>query len=164
MEAGIDPFSGFSTGSLKLLPDSHGFIHIRSRDPREPPRIDPRYFVELSDQETGVALLQLIRRIAARPEMWRLIIEETRPGPEVGDHALLEYARETGQTAWHTVGTCRMRRAGEGAVDGRLRVRGVDGLRVIDASVMPTIVSSNINAATIRIGERGADMVREDAR
>ena len=165
MEAGMDPFSGFSIGGFKLRPESHGFLHIRSSNPSESPRIDPRYFEQSSDRETAVALLQMIRRIAAQPVLRQLIVEETRPGPQINDHdGLLEYARETGQTAWHTIGTCRMGQLGSGVVDARLRVHGVAGLRVIDASVMPTIASSNINAAVIMIGERGADFVLEDAR
>lgn len=162
--AGIDPYSGFSIGGFKLQPQSRGFIHIRSRNPREYPRIDPHYLADHEDRETAVALLRLIRRIAAQPALRPFIVKEQRPGPKVGDDALLEYARETGQTAWHTVGTCRMGPPGEAVVDARLRVHGVAGLRVIDASVMPTIASSNTNAAAIMVGERGADLVLEDAR
>ena len=89
------------------------------------------------------------------------IVAERRPGPEVADDAgLLEYVRQTGQTAWHTVGTCRMGAAGDSVVDARLRVHGVEALRVVDVSVMPSIVSSNTNAAGIMIGEKGADLVR----
>jgi choline dehydrogenase len=162
---GIDPFSGFSVGGFKLQPESRGSIHIRSRDPREYPRIDPRYLAERGDRETAVALLRLIRRIAAQPALRPYIVCEERPGPAtIDDAGLLDYARETGQTAWHTVGTCRMGRRGEGVVDARLRVHDVVGLRVIDTSVMPTIPSSNTNAAAIMVGERGAAMILEDAR
>ena len=165
MDAGMDPFSGFSIGGFKLRPESHGFLHIRSPNPSESPRIDPRYLEQAADRETAVALLQMIRRIAAQPVLRQLIVKETRPGPQIDDQdGLLEYARETGQTAWHTIGTCKMGQPGDGVVDSRLRVYGVAGLRVIDASVMPTIASSNINAAVIMIGERGADFVQEDAR
>jgi choline dehydrogenase len=164
--AGIDPYSGFSIGGFKLQPLSHGSIHVRTRDARDPPRIDPRYLAEAADRDTAVGLLRLIRRIARQPAMQRYIVREDRPGPATDDDAdaLLEYARDTGQTAWHTVGTCRMGAPGEGVVDPRLRVHGVAGLRVIDASVMPTIPSSNTNAAAIMVGERGADLVLEDAR
>ena len=164
-EAGIDPYSGFSIGGFKLLPESRGSIHVRSRNPREYPRIDPRYLTQAADRKTAVALLRLIRRISVQPALRPYIVKEDRPGPQGGDSddVLLEYARETGQTAWHAVGTCRMGQPGEGVVDARLRVYGVAGLRVIDASVMPTIPSSNINAAAIMIGERGADLVLEDA-
>lgn len=163
-EAGIDPFPGFSVGGFKLHPLSRGYVHIQSADPRTAPRIDPNYLADASDQQTAVDLLRLIRRIAAQPAMKPYIVEENRPGPAVcDDAALLDYARDCGQTAWHTVGTCRMGSEGNSVVDSRLRVHGVRGLRVIDASIMPTIASSNTMAAAIMIGERGADLVLEDA-
>lgn len=165
MERGIDPYSGFSIGGFKLHPQSRGFVHIRSADPKEPPRIHPNYLSHTTDQETAVALLRLIRRIARQPALKPYIVKEHRPGTEVSDAAaLLEYARDTGQTAWHTVGTCRMGGTQDSVVDARLRVYGVEGIRVIDASIMPTIASSNTVAAAIMIGERGADLVLEDAR
>jgi choline dehydrogenase len=162
--AGIDPFSGFSIGGFKLHPDSRGSIHIRSREVRDPPAIQPNYLSHPADRADGVALLRLIRRIASQPSMKPLIVAEHRPGPQVTDDAeLLDYARESGQTAWHTVGTCRMGDEADSVVDPRLRVHGVQGLRVIDASVMPTIASSNTNAPAMMIGERGADLVLQDA-
>jgi len=164
-EGGIDPYSGFSIGGFKLHPLSRGSIHVRSRDVREQPRIDPRYLAEPGDRDTAVGLLRLIRRIASQPALRRYIVQEDRPGKAVDDDAgLLEYVRETGQTAWHTVSTCRMGSAGDAVVDTRLRVHGASGLRVVDASVFPTIPSSNTNAAAIMLGERGADFVMEDAR
>jgi choline dehydrogenase len=165
VEGGIDQFSGFSVGGFKLRPRSRGSIHACSRDPLMAPSIQPNYLSDPTDQADAVALLRLIRRIAAQPSMKRLIVAEHRPGPAVaGDAELLDFARESGQTAWHTVGSCRMGRADDSVVDARLRVHGVQGLRVIDASVMPTIVSSNTNAPAMMIGERGADLVLEDAR
>lgn len=161
---GIDRYSGFSIGGFKLHPRSRGCLHIRSRDPAEYPKIEARYLTDASDRDTAVALLRLVRRIASQSALEPFIVKEHRPGAEVdGDDALLDYARQTGQTAWHTVGTCRMGAPGEGVVDSRLRVHGVSGLRVIDASVMPTIPSSNTNAAAIMIGERGADFMLQDA-
>ncbi len=163
-EAGIDPFPGFSIGGFKLHPKSRGYVHVASADPRDPPRINPNYFCDESDQKTAVSLLRLIRRIASQPAMKPYIVEESRPGPQVDDDAaLLDYARDCGQTAWHTVGSCRMGAARDSVVDPRLRVHGVQGLRVVDASIMPTIASSNTMAAAIMIGERGADLVLEDA-
>jgi choline dehydrogenase len=162
--AGIDPFSGFSLGGFQLHPHSRGSVHARSRDPLEHPRIEPRYFTDPRDRETGLAMLRLIRRVAADPALQPAIVRETRPGPEVADDAsLLDYARGCGQTAWHTVGTCRMGPEADSVVDERLRVHGVRGLRVADASVMPTIASSNTNAPSIMIGEKAADLVRTDA-
>ncbi len=162
--AGIDPFSGFSLGGFQLHPRSRGSIHARSRDPLEHPRIEPNYFTDALDRETGLAMLRLIRRIAGEPAMQAAIVRETRPGPEVrDDEALLDYARGCGQTAWHTVGTCRMGPEADSVVDARLRVHGVAKLRVADASVMPTIPSSNTNAPSIMIGEKAADLVLADA-
>jgi len=162
--AGIDPFPGFSIGGFQLHPWSRGSIHAVSRDPLEHPCIEPGYFTDERDRSTGLAMLRLIRRVAAQPAMQAGIVRETRPGPEVDrDEALLDYARGCGQTAWHTVGTCRMGSVSEAVVDARLRVHGVARLRVADASVMPTIPSSNTNAPSIMIGEKAADLVREDA-
>jgi choline dehydrogenase len=161
--AGIDPFSGFSIGGFKLHPASRGSCHIRSRDILEQPSIQPNYLSHEADRRDAVALLRLVRRIASQASMKRCIVEETRPGPAVAsDEELLAYAREIGQTAWHTVGTCRMGAEDDSVVDARLRVHGVQALRVIDASVMPTIVSSNTNAPAMMIGERGADLVLRD--
>jgi choline dehydrogenase len=161
---GIDRYSGFSIGGFALYPKSRGSIHLRTPDPRQPPRIQPNYLAHPDDRDATLRLLKLIRRIASQGPMLRYIVDERRPGTQVHtDEALLDYARETGQTAWHAVGTCRMGSAADGVVDSRLRVHGVRGLRVIDASIMPTIASSNTNAAAIMIGERGAQFVLEDA-
>jgi len=162
---GIDPFSGFSIGGFKLYPESRGYCHIESPDPLVHPHIQPNYLMSENDQNTAVALLRLIRNIASQSFLSQVIVKEHRPGPRVTDDAaLLEYIRETGQTAWHTVGTCSMGGAPGSVVDECLRVRGVNGLRVIDISVMPTIASSNTNAPAIMIGEKGADLVAADAR
>jgi choline dehydrogenase len=163
--AGIDPFPGFSLGGFQLHPRSRGSIHIRSTDPLAHPKIEPNYFTDELDRRTGLAMLRLIRRVAESPTMRSLIVRETRPGPSVQDDAeLLDYARGSGQTAWHTVGTCRMGGPADSVVDTKLRVHGVQKLRVVDASVMPTIPSSNTNAPSIMMGERGADLVLADAR
>lgn len=162
---GIDPYPGFSIGGFKLHPESHGSIHLRSRDPREHPRIQPNYLAHPADRDTALALLRLVRRIASQASLRPLIVAEHRPGPAIADDAaLLDYIRATGQTSWHTVGTCRMGPQTDAVVDERLRVHGVQSLRVIDVSVMRSIASSNTNAAAIMIGEKGADLVLEDAR
>ncbi|MCU4161942.1 GMC family oxidoreductase N-terminal domain-containing protein [Acidiphilium sp. AL] len=162
--AGIDSYSGFSIGGFKLYPESRGSVHIGSPDPMRPPKIQPNYLSHPDDITHAAQLLRTIRRIAARPAMRRLIVAEHRPGPDVVEDAVLrEYARDTGQTAWHTVGTCRIGPPDQGVVDDRLRVHGVHGLRVVDTSVMPTLASSNTNAPAIMVGERGADFVLEDA-
>ncbi len=165
-DKGIDPYSGFSIGGFKLHPASRGTIHIGSADPSAPPRIQPNYLSHPSDRKTAIALLRLVRKIAAQPALSPLVVAERRPGPDVADEeGLLDYIRATGQTAWHTVGTCRMGSSRQDAVvNPRLQVHGLEGLRIADASIMPTIVSSNTNAPSIMVGEKAADMVLEDAR
>jgi choline dehydrogenase len=158
---GIDPFSGFSIGGFRLHPRSAGGTHVVSTDPIVAPSIRPNYLADEDDRRAAVDLLRLIERIAAQPALAPFIVEETRPGP-CDDDALLAYARETGQTAWHTVGTCRMGAPADSVVDERLRVHGVERLRVADASVMPTIVSSNTNAPAMMIGEKAAAMILEE--
>jgi choline dehydrogenase len=158
--AGMDPWSGFSVGGFMLYPHSRGSIHCTSSDPNAAPSIQPNYLSDPRDAQTTVNMLRLIREIADQPRMREVVIEENRPGPAaMSDEALLEYAKEIGQTAWHTVGTCRMGRPDSAVVDSQLRVHGIAGLRVADASVMPTIASSNTNAPSIMIGERAADML-----
>lgn len=162
---GIDPYSGFSIGGFKLYPQSRGSIHARTPDIADPPAIQPNYLDHPEDRASAIRLLKLIRKVAAQPALEGWIVAEERPGTgATSDEALLDYARETGQTAWHTVGTCRMGVDPDAVVDPRLRVRGVTGLRVVDISVMPTIASSNTNAPAIMIGEKGAAMILEDHR
>jgi choline dehydrogenase len=162
---GIDRFSGFSIGGFKLYPRSRGSIHARTPDIADPPAIQPNYLDHPEDRRTAVRLLRLIRSVAAQPAMSGWILAEERPGAgTTSDDALLDYARETGQTAWHTVGTCRMGSDADAVVDHRLRVRGIDCLRVVDISIMPTIASSNTNAPAIMIGEKAAYMILEDHR
>jgi choline dehydrogenase len=160
---GIDPFPGFSIGGFRLHPRSTGSTHVVSTDPLAPPSIRPNYLTDDDDRRTAIDLLRLIERIAAQPALAPFIVEETRPGP-CDDAALLAYARETGQTAWHTVGTCRMGPPADSVVDPRLRVHGVERLRVADASVMPTIASSNTNAPAMMIGEKAAAMILAERR
>lgn len=162
--AGIDPWSGFSIGGFMLYPRARGSIHIESADAARAPRIDPNYLGDPSDQATTVALLKLIRRIAGQPALRDVIVGEERPGSGVADDAaLLDYARATGQTAWHTVGSCRMGpSSADSVVDSELRVHGLQGLRVADISVLPTIASSNTNAPAIMVGERCADFILND--
>jgi choline dehydrogenase len=157
---GLDPWSGFSIGITPLQPHSVGSVHIRSRNPHEQPSMDPRY---LSDEADSRLLMEGIRRaraIAEQPSMKALIVRETRPGPGVADPvAMLEYIRDSVNTSWHMVGTCKMGTDSSSVVDPELRVRGIANLRVIDSSICPTIPSSNTNIPSIAIAEKGADMI-----
>jgi choline dehydrogenase len=117
-----------------------------------------------SDRDTMVRGMQLLRRIMGQPAMLRYIAEERLPGPLCQSEAeMLAYARETGTTIFHPTSTCRMGPDANAVVDERLRVRGIEGLRVVDGSVMPTVVSGNTNAAIVMIGEKGAEMILQDA-
>jgi choline dehydrogenase len=164
IKTGIDDFSGFHIGGYFLYPESRGSIHAVSMDPMVSPRIDPNYLSHPLDQDVIVRLLKMLQEIARQPSLAKLIKRPTRPGDVKSDDELLEYARKTSNTCWHPIATCRMGVEGEAVVDHRMRVYGVSGLRVVDASVMPIQVSSNTNIPTIMIGERAAEFIREDAR
>ena len=161
----LHPFSGVTGVCTLLRPESRGHVRIKSSDPRQPPAIHPNYLAALKDRETIVAGIKALRRIFAAPAMARHIDEELEPGKGCQDDGeLLDFIRRRGSTTYHPVGTCRMGQDPTAVVDQRLRVRGIAGLRVVDASIMPAVVSGNTNAATIMIGEKGADMILEDAR
>ncbi|MGB7034451.1 MAG: GMC oxidoreductase, partial [Xanthobacteraceae bacterium] len=148
----------------QLRPDSRGFVRIKSRDPAVPPAIQPRYLSARSDCDCVVDGMKLLRRVMGQPVMGKYIAAEYAPGEDCASDAdLLAYARATGTTVYHPTSTCRMGSDPNAVVDERLRVRGFEALRVIDASIMPTVVSGNTNAAAVMIGEKGADMVLEDA-
>lgn len=161
---GIDPFSGFTVGGFLLLPKSRGSVHATTSDPLALPAIQPNYLDHPDDVAGVLRILKLIRRLAQTEAFSQVIVREDQPnGAAESDEALLDYIRRTGQTAWHTAGSCRMGGDAQSVVDPRLKVRGIEGLRVIDASVFPEIPSSNTNAPAIMIGERGADLMRADA-
>ena len=161
--AAVHPFSGFMASVCQLRPDSRGFVRIKSNDPSVPPAIQPRYLSSRTDCDTIVAGFKKLRAVMNEPVMRRYIAEERKPGPDcVSDADILAYARATGTTVYHPTSTCRMGSDPSAVVDERLRVRGFERLRIIDASIMPTVVSGNTNAATVMIGEKGADMVLED--
>jgi choline dehydrogenase len=162
--ANVHPFSGFMASVCQLRPESRGFVRIKSSDPAMAPAIQPRYLSSRIDCDTIVAGFKKLRAVMNEPVMRRYIAEEHMPGPGcVSDADILAYARATGTTVYHPTSTCRMGSDPNAVVDERLRVRGFERLRVIDASIMPTVVSGNTNAATVMIGEKGADMVLEDA-
>jgi choline dehydrogenase len=161
----LHPFPGVTGNCVLLRPESRGFVRIKSSDPHQAPAIHPNYLATQRDRETIVAGVKAMRGIFQAPAMARHIAEEIEPGTGcVSDDELLDFIRRRGSTTYHPVGTCRMGQDQKAVVDERLRVRGFAGLRVIDASIMPAVVSGNTNAATIMIGEKGADMILEDAR
>lgn len=161
----VHPFSGFTLSICQLRPASRGRIAIRSRDPMQPPSMQPSYLNEEIDRRTTVAGMRAARAIAQSEPMRPFVRREVSPGPEaVCDDALLEFARNNGATIFHPSGTCKMGSDPLAVVDARLRVHGIGGLRVIDCSIMPTLVSGNTNAPVIMIAEKAVDMMREDAR
>jgi choline dehydrogenase len=136
---------------------------IQSADPSEKPVITPNYLSDPADIRVLTTGMRLARKIFASPAIAEYSAAETLPGPDITtDDGLLDYARRYGTTIYHPVGTCRMGDGPTAVVDSRLRVRGLHGLRVIDASVMPTLTTGNTNAPTIMIGEKGAAMIIED--
>jgi choline dehydrogenase-like flavoprotein len=159
---GLHPWSGFTMIAYQLRPESRGQIKLKTADPADPPAVYPTYLATDTDQRTIVAGLKLCRRLLANPHLQRFIQSEFLPGPAVqSDDQLLDFARQRGGTVYHPTSTCKMGNDPTAVVDPELRVHGIDGLRVADASIMPTVVSGNTNAATIMIGERAADMVRQ---
>jgi choline dehydrogenase len=158
---GLHKFSGFTMIAYQLRPESRGEIRLKSANPADPPAMIPNYLSDPVDQQTIVAGLKLCREVLAQPAIAKFIAEEFQPGPAVqSDADLLAYARQRGGTVYHPTSTCTMGTGQMAVVDPELRVHGVEGLRVADASVMPTVISGNTNAATIMIGEKLADMVR----
>jgi choline dehydrogenase len=159
---GLDPHSGFTIGVMALKPKSRGWVHVASTDPFAYPKIDPKYLDHPDDARVLLHGIRVVRDVASRPALKRLIVRETRPGDAVAtDAAILNYIRETTQTTWHVVGSCKMGTDAMAVVDPQLRVYGIDGLRVADSSVFPTIPSSNTNAPTIALGERAADIIKD---
>jgi choline dehydrogenase-like flavoprotein len=164
---GLHPFGAFTASVCNLRPTSRGRIALASPDPAVAPRIAPNYLSTDEDRRVAVEGLKLARTIAAQAPLARFHPEEFRPGPAVqSDQDLLRAAGDLGTTIFHPVGTAAMGPASDprAVLDERLRVRGIDGLRVIDASAMPRITSGNTNSPTIMIAEKGAAMVLEDAR
>jgi choline dehydrogenase len=162
---GLHKFSGVTTSVCQLRPESRGTIAIASADPAAPPRIVSNYLAVEADRRVLLDGMKLVRRVTGQPAFAKYVVREHLPGPEVAsDEALMAYARGYATTVFHPCGTCKMGSDAKAVVDQRLKVRGLEGLRVVDASIMPTMTSGNTNAPAIMIGEKAADMIRQDAR
>ncbi|MGC5025076.1 GMC family oxidoreductase [Tsukamurella sp. DT100] len=162
---GIDPYPGMMISSIAARPFSRGITRIVSTDPTMRPLIDPGYLTDERDIDLLSAGIAKVRSIAAQPALAWHIDTELEPGPDVATREqMTDYLRRTVSTVYHPVGTCRMGTGDDAVVDAQLRVRGVRGLRVIDASIMPTITSGNTNAPTYLIAEKGAAMLLDDQR
>jgi len=156
----LHPFNAFTASVCNLNPTSRGHVRIRSSDPATAPRIAPDYLATDDDRRIAAESLRVTRRIVAQPALARYQPREIKPGPQFeSDAELAKLAGDIGTTIFHPVGTAKMGPAADpmAVVDAHLRVHGVEGLRVVDASVMPTITSGNTNAPTLMIAERGAE-------
>lgn len=161
-----DPFPGFLIGFNPCKPTSTGFLEIASANPMQAPRLEPNYLDTQEDQDLMLTGMQLMRKITAAPAFKKVIEEEILPGKNIAsDEQLMEFIRDNAWTVFHQCGTCRMGDdAATSVVDARLRVHGVRGLRVADASIFPTIPTGNTNAPSIMVGERAADFIVQDNR
>ena len=161
----LHPFSAFTASICQLRPTSRGTVRIRSADPREAPAIRYNYLATEHDRRTMIDGMRLLRGILGQPAIRPYIESEYRPGAGVqSDEDWLAYFRETGSTIYHPTCTARMGTGAGAVVDSHLRVNGLEGLRVVDASVMPAVVSGNTNAAVIAIAEKAADLIHSDER
>ena len=159
----LHPFPAFTASVCNLRPTSRGTVHAASSDFRAPPAIHPNYLATPEDQRVAVEAIRLVRRVVAAGPLQRYEPQEFMPGPGfTSDADLVTAAGNIGTTIFHPVGTCRMGQDAQSVVDSRLRVRGIRGLRVVDASIMPTITSGNTNSPVLMIAEKGSRMILED--
>jgi choline dehydrogenase len=162
----VHTFSGFTMSVCQLRPSSRGIVRIRSPNPLEPPAMQPRYLSTSDDCATLTAGIRLARSLAATRAMQPFVDSEYRPGADaVTDDELLDFARNTGGTIFHPSGTTKMGPASDpmAVVDPQLRVNGVEGLRVVDCGIMPTLVSGNTNVPVVMIAEKASAMILDDA-
>jgi choline dehydrogenase len=161
----LHTFSGFTASVCQLRPESRGSLRIRSADPAAPPEIRINYLATETDRRANIDGIKILRKILAAPALKPYVVDEAYPGSKVtSDDDILGYCRQTGSTVYHPTSTCRMGDDALAVVDQRLRVRGIEGLRVVDASIMPDLVSGNTNAPVIMIAEKASDMILQDAR
>jgi choline dehydrogenase len=161
----LHPYSAFSASVCQVRPESRGTLRIKSADPMAAPEIRINYLATETDRTVNVEGLKILRKILAAPALKPFVVKESEPGAEVvSDDDLLAFCRQRGSTVYHPTSTCRMGNDPLAVVDQRLRLRGIEGLRVVDASVMPDLVSGNTNAPVIMIAEKASDMILQDAR
>ena len=162
---GLHKFPAFTVSPCQARPESRGEVLLGSADPLAYPKIQPNYLATETDCSTTVAGMKLVRRVVGEKPLAGVIASEYAPGGQsASDDELLDAARRTGQTIYHPVGTAKMGSDPMAVVDDRLRVIGIQGLRVVDASVMPTITTGNTNAAAIMIAEKASDLIIADAK
>lgn len=160
----LHDFPGFTSTSCQLRPESRGHIELKSADPQDHPAIHPNYLATETDRRVTVAGMKITRDIINAEPLASLVEEEMTPGARyASDDELLEAARQHSQTIYHPVGTCKMGSDPAAVVDEKLRAHGLEGLRIVDASIMPTLTSGNTNAPTVMIAEKASDMILEAA-
>src|SRR4051812_40122596 len=161
----LHSFSGFSASVCQLRPESRGSLRIKSADASVSPEIRINYLATETDRSANVEGLKRLRKILQAPALKRYVVDEVEPGVKVAtDEELLNFCRQRGSTVYHPTSTCRMGNDPLAVVDQRLKVRGIENLRVVDASVMPDLISGNTNAPVIMIAEKASDMILQDAR
>ena len=166
-QAGGKPhdWPGCTFSVCQLRPESRGVVEIKSTDPMQAPAMRPNYLTAEKDRICAVESIKYARRLASTAALKPYLLSEYKPGGEVRTHSeILEFAREYGATIFHPTGTCKMGSDPMAVTDSRLRVHGIGGLRVVDCSIMPTLVSGNTHAPAVMIAEKASDMILEDAR
>ena len=159
------PWSGCTFSVCQLRPESRGTVEIKSTDPMEPPSMRPNYLEAETDRICAVESIKYARRLASTSALKPYLVEEYKPGADVrSDDEILDFAREYGATIFHPTGTCKMGSDSMAVTDDRLRVHGIGGLRVVDCSIMPTLVSGNTHAPAVMIAEKASDMILADSK